>query len=233
MLKASGIYKISSPSGKFYIGSSINIHSRWLAHNYLLAKGTHHSIYLQRAYNKYGPKSLEIEVVEYCEVNDLLSAEQRHIDEQNPAYNICRIAGSSRGVVLGPHSEEHRRKIGDAQKGKKISDEQRIIIGNTHRGKKLSEAHISRLSECSAGANNPFYGKKHAPETIEKVSGYNHHSSKPVLCVETGEEFGSALKARDWLRSSGKPGASSGPIGECCKGSTRYSKAYGFTWKYA
>ena len=231
MLKASGIYKITSPSGKFYIGSSANIHIRWLAHKTMLKRQKHHSFYLQRACNKYGLESLTIEVVKLCAVDELFCEEQFYIDSLNPSYNICRIAGSSRGTSR-VFTDEHKRKIGLAHKGKKLSTAHCAMIGDTHRGKKLSDAHLSRLSECSAGSNNPFYGKTHDQETIEKLSGYNHHSSKAVMCVETGEEFGSALKARDWLRSSGKPGASSGPIGECCKGSTRYSKAYGFTWEY-
>lgn len=231
MLKASGIYKISSPSGKFYIGSSVNIHRRWLAHKTRLKAGKHHSMYLQRACNKYGINSLSIEIVTLCDRSELLSEEQFYIDSLSPEYNVCRIAGSCRGINH-VFTEEHKRKIVLAHKGKKLSPEHCAMIGDVHRGKTLSDSHLSRLRELSAGESNPFYGQKHSKETIEKVSGYNHHSSKPVLCVETGEGFGSALKARDWLRSIGKPGASSGPIGACCKGSTRYSKAYGFTWKY-
>lgn len=232
MLKASGIYKITSPSGKFYIGSSANMHNRWLAHKTLLNRKKHHSFYLQRASNKYGIDSLSFEVVELCDIEELFSREQFYIDSLNPAYNVCRIAGSSRGVRRA-FTTEHKMRIGLAHKGKKLSPEQCAMIGDTHRGKKLSESHLARLREASAGESNPFYGQKHTRETIERVSGYNHHSSKPVLCLESGLEFGSALKARDWLRENGKPGASSGPIGECCKGSTRYSRAYGFTWKYA
>lgn len=173
------------------------------------------------------------EIIMTCDKQYLIKNEQHYIDLMCPEYNICKHAGNSLGVILGPRTEEHKRKIGLAHKGKKLSPEHCAMIGNAHRGKKLSEAHIEKLRGISAGDKNPFYGQKHTKETIEKVSGYNHHSSKPVLCLETGEEFGSALNARDWLRANGQPSASSGPIGECCKGSTRYSKAYGYTWRYA
>lgn len=168
MNKQPGIYKISSPSGKFYIGSSSNIHSRWIAHRSELSRGKHCNLPLQRAYNKYGDQAIVFEVLTFCSREEPLEIEQKYIDELNPHYNICRIAGNSIGVKRAPFTEEHCRKIGESQKGKKLSHEHRIAIGNIHRGKTLSDYHILRLKECNTGESNHFYGKKHKPETIKK-----------------------------------------------------------------
>ena len=50
-----GVYKIRNLiDGKVDIGSSANVKARWYAHRYELRLGTHHSRYLQRAWDKYG-----------------------------------------------------------------------------------------------------------------------------------------------------------------------------------
>lgn len=49
------IYKIiNKKNGKFYIGSTINISKREKRHFSDLEKNTHHCLFLQRAYKKYG-----------------------------------------------------------------------------------------------------------------------------------------------------------------------------------
>lgn len=48
----SGIYRINI-NNKCYIGSAVNIKHRWMRHKTQLTNQTHHSILLQRAYNKY------------------------------------------------------------------------------------------------------------------------------------------------------------------------------------
>jgi hypothetical protein len=64
------------------------------------------------------------------------------------------------------------------------------------------------------------------------VSGDKHHSSRAVICNETGERFGSVRAATMWLRSNGWPSASSSPVFACCNGDRRYGKAYGHTWRF-
>lgn len=228
-----GIYTISSPSGRLYVGSASSFKRRWAKHLTDLRKGVHHSPALQRAYAKYGESALKFQKVALCPIYDLLIVEQEFIDRLRPEYNVCRKAGSTIGLKLGPFSQEHRDKIGRAHKGKKLSIEQCQKIGETHKGKTLSQRHRSILRECSSGASNPFFGKKHTKETLDRVSGWNHHSSVPVVCVETGQVFPSFEAATKWLREHGKPSASKSPIRDCCRGSTRYSKPYGYTWRFA
>ncbi len=226
-----GIYSITSPSGRRYIGSAASFRRRWSTHLCSLRAGKHHSPQLQRAFNKYGEGALKFEKLALCPITDLIVTEQEFIDRLKPEYNVCPVAGSTQGLKLGPHSAEHRRKIGESQRGKIISDEQRKLISEVHKGKRLSAEHIASMSRLNSGAGNPFYGKKHAPGTIERVSGWRHHSAVPVYCVETGMVFPSVQGAVDWLRSNGRPSASRSPIRECCLGSTRYKRPYGFTWR--
>lgn len=106
----SGIYKITCvPSGKAYIGSSVNVEKRWREHRHHLAKGKHHSPTLQRAWNKYGSAAFTWEVLERVGEHELLSREQHYLDYYQPfksaGFNHAPKAGSPRGVK---HSVEVR-----------------------------------------------------------------------------------------------------------------------------
>lgn len=119
-MKTSGIYKISSPSGKFYIGSAVNISKRWYEHRKDLRDGRHHNKPLQNAFAKYGRSFLKFEVLIVCQKSELLFYEQRCIDALGPAYNTCRTAGSPLGVV---RSAETRARMAHAKSN--ISDKTR------------------------------------------------------------------------------------------------------------
>ena len=80
------IYKIiNKENNKFYIGSSFNIEKRKNAHFNALRNGKHHSIYLQRAYNKYGEKAFVFTVVKEYDLeteNELRLIEERYINDR-------------------------------------------------------------------------------------------------------------------------------------------------------
>ncbi len=89
----SGIYIIKNKvNGKFYVGSSCNCEERFSAHKILLRKGKHHSVVLQRAWNKYGERNFIFKVIEECCAERLLDREQFYIDNFNPHYNTNPFA---------------------------------------------------------------------------------------------------------------------------------------------
>ena len=57
--KICGIYKIFTPSGNCYVGSSYNIFGRLAEHRMHLKNGTHHSSRLQAAWDKHGGRLTE------------------------------------------------------------------------------------------------------------------------------------------------------------------------------
>lgn len=78
----SGIYAIRCiPTGKIYVGSSVNMHQRWYHHKWRLQKGIHHCPYLQRAWDKYGESCFEFTIIELVLPIDacLFDAEQKWI----------------------------------------------------------------------------------------------------------------------------------------------------------
>lgn len=97
--KDSGIYKITNLlDGKAYIGSAVNLRYRNIHHYRSLMLNKHHSIKLQRAWNKYGEENFKFEIIEVIEdKSQLISREQYYIDFLKPFYNTAKIAGSQLG----------------------------------------------------------------------------------------------------------------------------------------
>jgi group I intron endonuclease len=106
----SGIYKIlNNINGKFYIGSAKSLSGRWRLHKSQLKNNKHHSIYLQRSFNKYGYSSFSFEILEYCDVTFLIEREQVYLDTLKPHYNIAKIAGNCLGVKHTDPEANYRR----------------------------------------------------------------------------------------------------------------------------
>lgn len=96
----SGVYQILCVSnGKIYIGSAVQMCSRWDQHCHSLRRGNHRNIHLQRAWDKYGEANFEFAVLETVEPSYLLVAEQSWIDktgctDRSIGFNIYDTAGS-------------------------------------------------------------------------------------------------------------------------------------------
>lgn len=112
----SGIYRIySTINGREYIGSAVNLYQRMHHHFHYLRNGRHSNGKLQNYFNKYGPQSLEFEVVKHCKKKILIELEQKCIDGRKPYFNICQTAGNSLGFR---HSKETLQRLSDMRKGK-------------------------------------------------------------------------------------------------------------------
>lgn len=192
MKKLTGIYKITNKiNGKIYIGSAVNIYSRWNLHKFKLKNNKHHSIKLQRAQNKYGLDNFIFEIVEECPKNLLIEREQYWIDNlktYSNGYNCNPIAGSPLGFK---HSEESRKKFSEVKLGKKRSEETKKRISESMKGKnvgrvtwnkgrKISEEHKKKISEGMKGDKNPNYGKKLSEETKKKMSKSKSGENNPM-----------------------------------------------------
>src|SRR5258708_19018414 len=114
MTRSSGVYWIrNAQSGKIYVGSSASIEARWHEHRRLLRKGTHHSVFLQRAWDKHSEAAFVFEVLEISPRGMLFIREQFWIDElsacaRSHGYNMLPNAGTVAGRVL---SEITRAKM--------------------------------------------------------------------------------------------------------------------------
>ena len=132
-IKESGIYKILNIITKdFYEGSAVNLYNRWNRHRYELRKNIHgKNTYFQNAWNQYGEDNFEFSVLELCEKELLLVREQWYFDNDHPSYNINPVAGNCLGTK---HTEESRAKISEAAKNRSpMSEEHKRKIGVAER----------------------------------------------------------------------------------------------------
>lgn len=135
-----GIYEITNlANGKRYVGSAKSFRSRWYRHIRLLNEGLHHSIILQRAWNKHGAAEFVFKKLEVVhDAADLLAREQHYLDAMAPEYNVALKAGSSLGVKRRPETIEKltvaRRKRGPGHGRTPDGEARRIsaITGDNH-----------------------------------------------------------------------------------------------------
>jgi len=181
-----GIYKITSPKGKVYIGECKDISYRsYLYSKYLCPKQTK----LHRSLKKHGWESHKFEVIEECKFDDLLERErfwQDHYNVLDPQKGLnCMLTKvSNKKQVL---SDSTKRKIGVANKGKTA----------WNKGKEYLQI---------KGENHVFYGIK-KPEFAESQRGSKNKmygkiaiNAKKVLNKVTGETFSSCKEASDFYK---------------------------------
>ena len=130
-----GIYKISSPSGNFYIGSSQNIERRFVQHKSELRRSKHYNFLLQKAYEKHqGRLCYEIIFCVTCK-NDIEKFEQYFIDELKPSYNLSNNAScpmrdpavAARMSAASKSSEKHKKSRLANQKLAASSVSKRVV----------------------------------------------------------------------------------------------------------
>lgn len=122
-------------SGRMYVGSALSFNKRRRLHLWALRRGTHHSIKLQRAWNKYGEDAFVFEVVEpVADSASLISREQHWIDTMSAVktgYNIRPTAGSALGTR---HSAETKARMSLLKTGLRASAETRAKISASKKG---------------------------------------------------------------------------------------------------
>ncbi len=112
----SGIYKITQVStGKMYVGSSVDIEKRIKAHFSMLRKGSHFNPNIQQAFNSSQESDFVWDVLENCNIGDMIQRENfwiSHFNATDKGFNLARISTNTGGVI----SKEKKKKLAKANK---------------------------------------------------------------------------------------------------------------------
>lgn len=139
------VYKITNTvNNKVYIGQTVGTLKRRMTNHKsaINSKRNKHTL-LHMAFIEYGIENFNIEEIEKCNnIDELNNREIYWIKQYNSTnrefgYNFTR-GGGDRGTTRGiPLTEEHKRKIGDAQLG----------VKNHRFGKPISDMHKKSITK--------------------------------------------------------------------------------------
>jgi len=182
-----GIYKITSPSNKVYIGQSVNVKKRWCSYDERTA-GPH----LINSFNKYGFDNHMFEVIEECSVEYLNEREtywkQCELDKVNGDYSKVLFCGLHDNGA-GPRSEQTKIRIGKANKGKKRTEECKQKISNFQKGRPKPEGYSEKLSQILKGKTRSDEAKQRMSDAKKGIPNLKNRRPKP-------EGFGKMLPGR-------------------------------------
>lgn len=193
-------------NGKVYIGQSIKNDKNYLGSGLLVLK----------AIKKYGKENFKKTILKKCNsIKELNSLEAYFIgshDSLSPnGYNISfggigkgstsestrrKMSKSHIGIHRGEkhplfgkkHTEETKKKIGLASKGRKQSEKTRRKRSNSLMGHVVLEETRIKLREAQVGDKSSWYGRRHKKETIRKMSDIKKGKNNPFYGIRHTEE---------------------------------------------
>jgi group I intron endonuclease len=214
------IYKIkNNKNGKLYIGQTKqSLQARFYRHLRRASNELHYTYALCNAIRKHGAESFEC--VEIETVNSLKEADEREV------YWIELLN------TLSPNGY-NMTEGGKGTEGYKHTDEDKVLMSAMKQGMFVAE-------------NNPFHGKKHSKEQIEKwrkdrtgrlltdewkANISKTRTRKPVVNLDTGEVFESARHACRYYGKNPDSGTA-GVIAKVCRKEKKYKTVMGFRFEY-
>lgn len=177
------VYKITSPSGKVYVGSAKNYKKRINRYKCLDCKGQPR---LYRSFLKYGVDSHLFEIVHTCGIESIYKMERIYGE-------LFEVLGSNGlnvhlpgfGEVRKAVTDEYRESVSERYKGDKNPMFGKAgFLGKSHSRKVIEDLKKNRKKE-----GNPMYG-------VRSFDAPNH-----ILCVH--KEYGAFFTLKEASKISG------------------------------
>lgn len=181
-----GIYKITNPKGKIYVGQSTNIKERFRKYNKLNSK---RQIKLYNSFLKYGVENHKFEIIEECSENILGEREiywGNHYDVLYDSGLNLRL-GNGRGSC----SEETKNKISNSLKGCRKSKEHCLNLSIARTGipsKRKGKPDLKQKGQPKPGAG---------PGKGSKLPGAGPKTGNKIMNILTGNIYNSIKKCMD------------------------------------
>lgn len=211
-MKVTGIYKITSPNHRVYIGQSVDVYYRWNRYYYILnCKG---QPLLYRSLKKHGVDNHKFEIIEECDVNKLNERErywQDYYDVLNGGLNLKLTETNDK---LCTHSALTIEKISKSAKERLKDKTNHPMYGISRKGiyapmygKYHSQDTRSKISKSKKGKQigelNHFFGKNHTDDfkrmhSEARLMG-NNPNAKKIIDIDTNIVYDCIKKASESL----------------------------------
>lgn len=213
-----GIYKITNPKGKIYIGQSVNIHQRKLNYKNFISNKNNIGPKLYNSFKKYSWENHIFEIIEECTINQL--------DENEIYWGIKFDVLNENGLNLklgegrGICSEETKQKMSIAHLGNKkrvgckMNEHSKHLIGQKNSKPKPKGFMSKELKEKISKSNKGVSRNKGKKMNVKIILQYD-------LQGNFIKEWSSIKEANQIIK---------GDIHSCCKG--KQKTAGSFKWKY-
>lgn len=175
-----GIYFIrNTVSGKLYIGSSVNIHTRWQHHRSALRHGKHTNPKLMNSWNQHGESAFEFGVLEEVDDRDLLiSREDYYILSLSPFFNCCLASEGGRYIP----SPEAKARMAAALKGRKFTAEHKSRISAGLMGRVVTPPTRAKIGASASQRHHSEVTKSHLADVRR---GWVHSEATKVRIRES------------------------------------------------
>lgn len=154
-MRETGIYKITNPNGRIYIGQSVDIKRRFKTYSGNL-NTVKTSVKLYRSLMKHGSEKHIFEIIELCDINQLNNRERYFQDLYSATtkgnLNCILTECDDKKRVIRPMTEKQKKQVSLVHKGKKISDETRNKIKLARSKQIITAEHRQKISDNSASS---------------------------------------------------------------------------------
>ena len=208
--KICGVYKITSPTGKVYIGQAIDIIRRFKEYRKITSKiKKQRKIY--RSLLKYGVEVHIFEIIEECKVENLDCRERywqdfydvlgknglncilqecgefRYIVSDETKAILSEMRQGENNIFYGKsHTEHSKQLIREANLGKIINEDIKSKISESLKGRVFTDEHREKLSLSGIG-------RKHTDVSKKKMS---ESSKNRIVSEETKKKLSSSIKGK-------------------------------------
>jgi group I intron endonuclease len=219
MNKKCGIYKITSPSGRIYIGQSTNVEARILYYKRLYCKP---QPLLYASIKKYGWGAHKFEIIHRCEPSELNGLEKYYVELYNCFNTNHGLNLKGGGGGSGKLSDAAKQKMILKNKGRQRTSAELAVL------EKMRLSNIGRprpdavRKKIGAGNKISLKGRKRSEAEKNKISAGRYAISKllPKQIFKIREMLRAGEKMRVMVKTFG------------VAKSTIYSIRDGKTWQH-
>lgn len=173
-----GIYKITSPTNRIYIGQSKNLDRRKKEYEKYI-KNANRQVKLLASINKYGWNNHFFEIIEECTI-ELLNERERYWQEFynsiEKGLNCIYTKTTDKPSKFGAETKEKMRK---SRLGKKASEKTKQKMSKIRKGYKLSEETKKKISSTKLS--------KRPADFKEIIRNKNNY--KAITCISPDNTF--------------------------------------------